>query len=55
MSWTISAIAWSAARSLESYDIRALGCMGGGAICEFGSTDPEIAALRTKVTAPLTQ
>jgi TetR/AcrR family transcriptional repressor of nem operon len=34
-------------------DIRALGCMGVGAICEFGSTDPEIAALRAKVSPAL--
>jgi TetR/AcrR family transcriptional repressor of nem operon len=34
-------------------DIRALGCMGVGAVCEFGSTDPEIAALRTKVSPAL--
>src|SRR6266403_3641759 len=34
-------------------DIRALGCMGVGAICEFGSTDPDIAALRSKVSPVL--
>ena len=34
-------------------DVRALGCMGVGAICEFGSTDPEIAALRAKVSPAL--
>ena len=34
-------------------DIRALGCMGVGAVCEFGSTDPEIAALRAKVSPAL--
>jgi len=34
-------------------DIRALGCMGVGAICEFGSTDPDIAALRAKVSPAL--
>src|SRR5258705_3137544 len=34
-------------------DIRALGCMGVGAICEFGSTDPKIAALRAKVSPAL--
>lgn len=34
-------------------DIRALGCMGVGAICEFGSTDPDIAALRSKVSPAL--
>ena len=32
---------------------REKGCMGVGAICEFGSTDPEIAALRTKVSPAL--
>src|SRR5258708_8779151 len=34
-------------------DIRAIGCMGVGAICEFGSTDPDIAALRSKVSPAL--
>jgi TetR/AcrR family transcriptional repressor of nem operon len=34
-------------------DIRALGCMGVGAICEFGSTDPDIAALRSKASPAL--
>src|SRR6202011_5672567 len=34
-------------------DIRALGCMGVGAICEFGSTDPGIATLRSKVSPAL--
>ena len=34
-------------------DIRALGCMGVGAICEFGSTDPDIAALRSKISPVL--
>jgi len=34
-------------------DIRALGCMGVGAICEFSSTDPDIAALRAKVSSAL--
>jgi hypothetical protein len=34
-------------------DIRALGCMGVGAVCEFGSTDPDIAALRAKVSPAL--
>src|SRR3984957_14269948 len=33
--------------------VRALGCMGVGATCEFGSTDPEIAALRAKVSPVL--
>jgi TetR/AcrR family transcriptional regulator, transcriptional repressor for nem operon len=28
---------------------RGRGCMGVGAVCEFGSTDPEVVALRTKV------
>ena len=37
----------------ETDEIRALGCMGVGAICEFGSTDPDIAALRSKVSAAL--
>jgi AcrR family transcriptional regulator len=32
---------------------RALGCMGVGAICEFGSTDPDVAALRSKVSPAL--
>jgi AcrR family transcriptional regulator len=34
-------------------DTRALGCMGVGAICEFGSTDPDIAALRSKASPAL--
>src|ERR1700684_3724771 len=34
----------------DTDDIRALGCMGVGAICEFGSTDPDLAALRAKVS-----
>ena len=34
-------------------EVRALGCMGVGAVCEFGSTDPEIAALRAKVSPAL--
>ncbi len=33
--------------------IRALGCMGVGAVCEFGSTDPDIAALRSKASPAL--
>jgi hypothetical protein len=37
----------------DTDDIRALGCMGVGAICEFGSTDPDIAALRSKVSPAL--
>src|SRR5580700_5584469 len=37
----------------DTDDIRALGCMGGAAICEFGSTDPDIAALRAKVSPAL--
>jgi AcrR family transcriptional regulator len=32
---------------------REKGCMGVGAICEFGSTDPDIAALRSKVSPAL--
>src|ERR1700732_4833546 len=37
----------------DTDDIRALGCMGVGAMCEFGSTDPDIAALRSKVCPAL--
>jgi TetR/AcrR family transcriptional regulator, transcriptional repressor for nem operon len=37
----------------DNSDTRALGCMGVGAICEFGSTDPDIAALRSKVSPAL--
>src|SRR3984885_10997246 len=37
----------------DNDDIRALGCMGVGAICEFGSTDPDISALRSKVSPVL--
>jgi TetR/AcrR family transcriptional repressor of nem operon len=37
----------------DTDEIRALGCMGVGAICEFGSTDPDIAALRSKVSPAL--
>jgi TetR/AcrR family transcriptional repressor of nem operon len=34
-------------------DVRALGCMGVGAVCEFGSADPDIVALRVKVSRAL--
>jgi TetR/AcrR family transcriptional repressor of nem operon len=37
----------------DTDDIRALGCMGVGAICEFGSTDPDIAVLRSKASPAL--
>jgi TetR/AcrR family transcriptional regulator, transcriptional repressor for nem operon len=37
----------------DTDDIRALGCMGVGAICEFGSADPDIVALRAKVSPAL--
>ena len=37
----------------DTDDIRALGCMGVNAICEFGSTDPDVAALRSKVSPAL--
>ena len=37
----------------DNDDTRALGCMGVGAICEFGSTDPDIVALRSKVAPAL--
>jgi AcrR family transcriptional regulator len=37
----------------DADDIRAFGCMGVGAICEFGATDPDIAALRSKVSPAL--
>jgi TetR/AcrR family transcriptional repressor of nem operon len=37
----------------DTDDIRALGCMGVGAICEFGSTDPDIAALRSRISPVL--
>jgi TetR/AcrR family transcriptional regulator, transcriptional repressor for nem operon len=32
----------------EDSEIRGRGCMGVGAVCEFGSTDPEIEAIRAK-------
>lgn len=34
-------------------EFRARGCMGVGAVCEFGSTDSEVAALRAKVSPAL--
>jgi TetR/AcrR family transcriptional repressor of nem operon len=37
----------------DNDDTRALGCMGVGAICEFGSTDPDITALRAKASPAL--
>jgi TetR/AcrR family transcriptional regulator, transcriptional repressor for nem operon len=37
----------------DTDDTRALGCMGVGAICEFGATDPDIAALRSKISPVL--
>jgi AcrR family transcriptional regulator len=37
----------------EDDDVRALGCMGVGAVCEFGSTDPDIVALRAKASPAL--
>ena len=37
----------------DNDDTRALGCMGVGAICEFGSIDPDITALRSKVSPAL--
>jgi hypothetical protein len=37
----------------DNDETRVLGCMGVGAICEFGSTDPDIAALRSKVSPAL--
>jgi AcrR family transcriptional regulator len=37
----------------EDDNIRKLGCLGVGATCEFGSTDPDITALRTKVAPAL--
>ena len=37
----------------DNSDTRALGCMGVGAICEFGATDPDIAALRSKISPVL--
>jgi TetR/AcrR family transcriptional regulator, transcriptional repressor for nem operon len=37
----------------DTDDIRALGCMGVGAICEFGSTHPDIGALRAKISPVL--
>ena len=33
--------------------IRSRGCMGVGAVCEFGSADPDIVALNAKVTPAL--
>jgi TetR/AcrR family transcriptional regulator, transcriptional repressor for nem operon len=42
-------------RGLVSNDagVRALGCMGVSAICEFGAADPELAMLRSKVAPRL--
>src|SRR5258708_23674974 len=37
----------------NNVDILALGCMGFVAICEFGSTDPDIAALPSKFSPAL--
>jgi len=37
----------------DTDDTRALGCMGVGAICEFGAADPDIAALRSKISPVL--
>jgi TetR/AcrR family transcriptional repressor of nem operon len=37
----------------EDDAVRALGCMGVGAVCEFGSTDPDIVALRAKAAPTL--
>jgi len=37
----------------DNDDTRALGCMGVGAVCEFGATDPNIAALRAKISPVL--
>jgi TetR/AcrR family transcriptional repressor of nem operon len=34
-------------------DIRRRGCMGVGAVCEFGATDPDVVALRTKLAPVL--
>jgi TetR/AcrR family transcriptional regulator, transcriptional repressor for nem operon len=36
----------------DNDDTRALGCMGVGAICEFGATDPDIAALQSLSCPP---
>jgi AcrR family transcriptional regulator len=33
----------------EDDSVRALGCMGVGAVCEFGAADPELVMLRSKV------
>ena len=32
----------------EDDSVRALGCMGVGAVCEFGAADPELVMLRSK-------
>lgn len=37
----------------EDESIRALGCMGVGAVAEFGAADPELVALRSKVGSRL--
>jgi AcrR family transcriptional regulator len=37
----------------DNSDTRRLGCMGVGAICEFGATDSDIAALRSKISPVL--
>jgi TetR/AcrR family transcriptional repressor of nem operon len=35
--------------------VRALGCMGIGAVSEFGATDPELAVLRGRITPRLSR
>jgi len=37
----------------EDDGLRGLGCMGVGSVGEFGASDPEVAALRSKAAAPL--
>jgi TetR/AcrR family transcriptional repressor of nem operon len=37
----------------EDDRLRAMGCMGVGAVAEFGTSDPALTALRAKVTPPL--
>ncbi len=38
---------------VEDDSLRAMGCMGVGAIAEFGTSDPELGALRAKIASLL--
>lgn len=37
--------------AIDDDALRALGCMGVGSVCEFGSAEPQLSELRTKVSA----